>query len=133
VDVIDDTYNANPASMEAGLSMLASGAAGRRAVAVLGDMYELGPEAAGLHEQVGGCVARSGVHLLVAVGKHAERVRAGAVGSGLPPSSVICLESTEAVLEGGELGSALREGDLVLVKGSRGMKMERIVESLIYW
>ncbi len=129
--VIDDTYNANPASVRAGLEVLRAQAGGRRTVAVIGDMFELGDEAPALHAQVGGWAADAGIDLLVAVGGHAEDVRSGALESGARPGGLRTFESTESAVEG--IGGLLGEGDIVLVKGSRGMKMERIVDSLLYW
>jgi UDP-N-acetylmuramoyl-tripeptide--D-alanyl-D-alanine ligase len=131
--VIDDAYNANPASVEAGLAMLASLMPGRRKVAVLGDMYELGADAGALHAAVGRAASRLGIDLVVAVGEHARDVLRGAVKGGMDGDLVVCLASTEEALDAERLRSALRPGDLVLVKGSRGMKMERIVNSLLYW
>ncbi len=129
LEIIDDTYNANPASMHAGLSTLVARAAGRRTVAVLGDMFELGEASPSLHRKVGKDAASMGVAKIVAVGARAGDVRGGAIGAGAV--EVECFESTEEALGG--LGSVLREGDLVLVKGSRGMKMERVVQMLLYW
>jgi len=131
IEVIDDTYNANPASVGAGLDLLRGLARGRRTVAVLGDMLELGDEAASLHVQVGRRAASAGVDLLVAVGGHAPDVRSGALLAGMRPGAAFTFESTEAAVEG--VGDLLEEGDVVLVKGSRGMKMERVVDTLLYW
>ncbi len=131
LEVIDDTYNANPASMSAGLEVLREQARGRRTVAVLGDMFELGDEAPALHGQVGGRAALAGVDVIVAVGGHAPDVMAGALEAGARGGAVATFETTQAALEG--IGGLVREGDIVLVKGSRGMKMERIVDSLLYW
>jgi len=131
LEVIDDTYNANPASVRAGLDLLCTLASGRRTVAVLGDMFELGGEAPALHGQVGERAAVAGVDVLVAVGAHAPDVRSGALEAGMLPGGVSTFEGTDAAVE--EIGGLLREGDIVLVKGSRGMKMERDVASLLYW
>jgi UDP-N-acetylmuramoyl-tripeptide--D-alanyl-D-alanine ligase len=131
LSVIDDTYNANPASVRAGLELLRGLARGRRTVAVIGDMLELGDEAALLHAQVGERAASSGVGVLVAVGDHADDLRSGAVGAGMRPPAVVTFASTEAAME--RIGDLMVEGDVVLVKGSRGMKMERVVDTLLYW
>lgn len=131
LEIIDDTYNANPASVRAGLGTLLTLARGRRTVAVLGDMFELGDEAPALHREVGERAAAAGVDLLVAVGGHAGHVRSGALEAGSSPACVAVFESTEDAVE--LIGGLVRKGDIVLVKGSRGMKMERVVDSLLYW
>jgi UDP-N-acetylmuramoyl-tripeptide--D-alanyl-D-alanine ligase len=122
VVVIDDCYNANPMSMRAAIDDLAETAAGRR-VAVLGDMFELGPQAPRLHREIGAHAAARGVELLVAVGPLAADI-AGAFGG-----------EAHAVADAGAaaellLGGLLREGDTVLVKGSRGVGLERVVAVL---
>ena len=124
VAVIDDTYNANPASMRAAFEALRSVATGRR-VAVLGDMLELGPDSPRLHREVGAAAAILGIGTLFAVGEQAEQVAAGAHERG---AEARAFATMDALL--GALPSALHGGDWVLGKGSRGMKMERVVELL---
>lgn len=115
--VIDDTYNANPASLKAAIAVLAQ-AAGKR-VLVLGDMGELGEHAAEFHAGIGGAAAKSGIDMLCALGELSlEAVRA--FGSGAQHFGRI--EDLCAALEA-ELG----RDTTVLVKGSRFMKMERVV------
>lgn len=132
--VLDDTYNANPDSMAAALETLArltanmgSGGAGR-AVAVLGDMLELGDISDVAHREVGRMAGKCGVKVLVTVGEWAEAVEQGALAGGMKKESVVCLKDKERVLSA--LGEVLTEGDVVLVKGSRGAGMEEIVEGL---
>jgi UDP-N-acetylmuramoyl-tripeptide--D-alanyl-D-alanine ligase len=126
--VLADYYNANPASVNAALETLASLRPGTRTVAVLGDMLELGPTAAEAHRTVGAAAARLGIGLLIAVGPLAKHIAEGARGAGMAQDRVFEAEDTLR-------GSALlkersRAGDTVLVKGSRGMKMERVLEGL---
>jgi len=125
--VLNDAYNANPASMEAALSALASEPASRR-IAVLGEMWELGPDAVRYHREVGAVAARAGVDRLIAVGAHAESMAAAALEAGLDGSKV---ETHGTAAEAAaRLAETLRAGDTVLVKGSRGARMEEIVERL---
>ena len=126
--VIDDTYNANPESTEASLAAVAAmGCAGRR-VAVLGDMLELGPWAEEAHYACGQAAGRLGFDALVAVGAHSGRYGAGAVAGGIAPRRVWEFKDKAEAAE--HLKGFLREGDLALVKGSRGSAMEDIVALL---
>ncbi len=127
--VLDDCYNANPSSMGAALDTLRSLAGPRRAVAVLGDMLELGQDEAALHRQAGEQAVASGVQVLVSFG---PRSRAGweaaRAALGERALHVPATDTVEPAVE--FLQAQLRAGDVVLVKGSRGMKLERIVEAL---
>ncbi|MEW6582389.1 MAG: UDP-N-acetylmuramoyl-tripeptide--D-alanyl-D-alanine ligase [Actinomycetota bacterium] len=116
--LIEDCYNANPVAMAAALRDLVA-RPGRR-VAVLGDMRELGPQEAGFHREVGGLAASLGVDLLVAVGDLARHYVEGAGGA---VESVWFPTVEEAVAGAGAL---LGPQDVVLVKGSRGMALERV-------
>jgi UDP-N-acetylmuramoyl-tripeptide--D-alanyl-D-alanine ligase len=124
--IYDDTYNANPASMRAALETLAS-LPGSRRIAVLGDMLELGPEEESLHREAGRAAARS-AGLLVAVGERARWIAEGAVEAGLPASAVIPAASAEEAAE--ILAERLTSGDVVLLKASRGIGLDRTVEAL---
>jgi UDP-N-acetylmuramoyl-tripeptide--D-alanyl-D-alanine ligase len=119
--LIDDCYNANPMSMRAAIDDLAE-TAGARGVAVLGDMLELGPDAPRLHREIGEHAEARGVGLLVTVGPLAAGMGAGFAGV----SHAVADAEGAAEL----LGTLLRDGDTVLVKGSRGVGLERVVESL---
>ncbi len=119
--VIDDCYNANPMSMRAALDDLARTAPARR-VAVLGDMLELGPEAPRLHREIGEHAAASGVELLVSVGPLAAEISRAFSGE----SHAVADASAAAEL----LAGLLHAGDTVLVKGSRGVGLERAVAVL---
>ncbi|MBO8142088.1 MAG: UDP-N-acetylmuramoyl-tripeptide--D-alanyl-D-alanine ligase [Firmicutes bacterium] len=128
VRVINDAYNASPASMRAALDFLAELPA-KRKVAVLGDMLELGPAAAEAHRDVGRMCAAAGVAALVAVGRWAPTVAAEACKFGIPAGSVFaCRDASEA----GELAAGLvKPGDAVLVKASRGLRLEQVAERLL--
>jgi UDP-N-acetylmuramoyl-tripeptide--D-alanyl-D-alanine ligase len=121
VVVIDDCYNANPMSVRAAIDDLAQVAPGRR-VAVLGDMLELGPQALRLHREAGLYAGERGVDLLVTVGPLAAEMRAEFTGESYT------VADAEAAAE--LLDPLLRDGDTVLVKGSRGVGLERVAEAL---
>src|SRR5262249_4633939 len=126
--VIDDSYNANPTATRRALEVLQRSSAVRR-IAVLGEMLELGDRSTALHEEVGRAAASSSVDLLVTVGGGpAEAMAHAAVTGGMSKTSVRHLatsdEAAEAVI------ALVGRGDLVLVKGSRGVKTDRVVERL---
>jgi len=125
VTVIDDSYNASPPSVTAALDLLA-GLPGRR-VAVLGEMLELGEASAAGHREVGVAAAAT-VDLLVTVGKGATGIAAGARESGLDPSRIVEAHDRDAALD--LLLRRLRDGDVVLVKASRGVELDRVVDAL---
>lgn len=125
VEIIDDTYNANPASMRAALEALSDRPA-RERHAVLGDMLELGEAAPRLHEEVGELAGRLGVDRLYVRGDYAERVAEAALRAGVKQAHVAQEHEALAAL----LGAALRPGDTALFKGSRGMQMERVIAAL---
>lgn len=127
VDLIDDSYNASPASMRAALDLLAQcrvGPRGRR-IAVLGDMLELGASAGDLHAALAADVLRDGIDLVYTVGEHMHRLH-----SALPPERR-GLHADSAAASAESVLRALRPGDAVLVKGSHGSRMERVVERLL--
>jgi UDP-N-acetylmuramoyl-tripeptide--D-alanyl-D-alanine ligase len=128
VMLLDDCYNANPQSVRAALRVLAGWQGERRRVLVLGDMLELGERSSELHRSVGRELAREGVELLVLVGTEVAAAAAGAREAGLPAESLVHFRTTEEA----RLGTAdlVREGDAVLVKGSRSMALELVVGAL---
>ena len=124
IRLIDDTYNANPASMRAAFLALAQMAKGRR-VAVLADMLELGPTSEALHYEVGKSAAAAGISPILTVGEKAAQIARGASDFGASAAHYPSLERLLAALD-----ESLKRGDWVLVKGSRGMRMERVVAHL---
>ena len=126
--VIDDTYNASPASVHSAIKTLAM-MEGSRKIAVLGDMLELGEHATSAHLEVGRAVKEAGIDMLVAVGQLAKLIARGAIDAGMPINCVS--EYDDSWRAAKELPDKVRERDVVLVKGSRAMKMERVVEGLI--
>jgi UDP-N-acetylmuramoyl-tripeptide--D-alanyl-D-alanine ligase len=128
VAVIDDTYNANPASTCASIQAAAeiARATGRRLLLVLGEMKELGALSAAGHDEVGRAAAASGAADVLAVGGgEAPRIAARAVEGGTRASHAARVEDVAALVT-----LRLRPGDLVLVKGSRSIGTERIVAAL---
>ena len=128
--IVDDTYNANPASMTAAIETLARMRGRRRAIAVLGDMLELGSHSADLHRTVGQAVGDAGIDRLYVTGRFAADVAAGALARQMAAAQIV-VDSRDAIAA--QLEQALRPGDLILVKGSRGMAMEAVVESIARW
>ena len=122
--IINDAYNASPDSVEAALEVLRTAPCDRR-IFVFGDMLEMGPEAEAAHIEVGSKAAEAGVSWLIAVGPLAKLSAARAEELGLRVSRM-----DEADEVGDLLADELAAGDLVLVKGSRGVALERVVEAL---
>jgi UDP-N-acetylmuramoyl-tripeptide--D-alanyl-D-alanine ligase len=130
VHIIDDTYNANPSSMAAAIQTLAALKGSNRGFIVLGDMLELGDGAPALHSQIGALAGKTGAAKLYACGQYAEDVIAGARQAGMASSRLAAAAKEEiAALLPGEL----QTGDWVLVKGSRGMAMETVVQAVLEW
>ncbi|MGZ5424229.1 MAG: UDP-N-acetylmuramoyl-tripeptide--D-alanyl-D-alanine ligase [Candidatus Aminicenantales bacterium] len=127
IRVYDDSYNSNPRALDAALKGLAALPAGRK-VAVLADMLELGEAEQDFHRRAGETVAKTGWDVLVAVGPLAALIAAGAAGAGLSPAAIHRFDDAKSAAKA--IAGIVREGDLVLVKGSRGMKTEAVVEAL---
>ncbi|NBI68003.1 UDP-N-acetylmuramoyl-tripeptide--D-alanyl-D-alanine ligase [Pseudoflavonifractor sp. 60] len=126
ITILDDTYNANPQSMRAAISVLADSQGSFKA-AILGDMLELGPFAPALHSGVGECLGNLGIDCLLAVGKLAEHIAQGAQDSGVP-QVLHCQSREEAKVL---LPQIIRPDSTILLKGSRGMKLEELTASLL--
>jgi UDP-N-acetylmuramoyl-tripeptide--D-alanyl-D-alanine ligase len=128
VTVLNDAYNANPESMAAGLKTARWMARRGRLAAVLGHMAELGPIAFDEHERLGELVVRIGVDRLVTVGDAASAIARAAIREGqLPEDVATCAEPGDAVAD---VRAWAREGDVVLIKGSRVVGLERVAEAL---
>ncbi|HTS17135.1 MAG TPA: UDP-N-acetylmuramoyl-tripeptide--D-alanyl-D-alanine ligase [Verrucomicrobiae bacterium] len=126
VKFVNDCYNANVVSMKAALQMIRETPCPRRKIAVLGDMLELGEWTQSAHGDVGAMAANCGLSLLVTVGQSARLIAQAAVEAGMETHRVMPLGTAE---EAGEaIHTLAHEGDLVLVKGSRRLQLERIVE-----
>jgi UDP-N-acetylmuramoyl-tripeptide--D-alanyl-D-alanine ligase len=122
--LINDAYNANPVSMRAALAYLARRAGGRRRVAIIGDMAELGPGAPAFHREIGEVAAQQGVQALVGVGELARSYVDGAAGVPVKrwyPDAATAVAGAEEIVE---------PGDCVLVKASRALGLEVVAEAL---
>ena len=127
VRVVNDAYNANPESMAAGLKAARWMARDGRLVAVLGHMAELGPISLDEHERLGELIVRIGVDRLVTVGEPARMIHRAAVREGQLPEDALDVDTPEEALA--ELRAWLRSGDVVLIKGSRVVGLERLAEA----
>ena len=128
VTVLDDCYNANPSSMRSALATLAAFQAKGRRIAVLGDMLELGPDAEKLHLEIGNLLMEMGVEELYTFGSLSRHINRGARDKGLPRGNAHHFADFDLMMA--ELAAGLKNGDVVLVKASRGMRLERVQESL---
>ena len=127
--VINDCYNSNPVALRAMVELLTSTPAAGRHILAAGEMLELGPASAELHREAGRAAGSTGeLEWIIGVQGDAENFIRGAVEAGHPAAQAkFCATSAEA---GSFLGNLIERGDVLLVKGSRGVKMERIVEAL---
>ena len=126
--IINDTYNANPTSMQAACRHLRDWQTAGRKLLIAGDMLELGTRTAEFHREFGRSAAESGIDHLLVHGQQARHVIGGAIERGMPTHRLAECENFDAVLT--VLDCWLEPGDVVLVKGSRAMRMERVVEWL---
>jgi len=130
--VLNDCYNANPASMRNALAILANlrscSNPSRRLVFICGRMGELGPQTEALHAELGATAAEAGVDLLVAVGEEPRITAQTAREASRRDLQTICFEDTQSVCD--RVQEFLREDDIILVKGSRTARLERVVQEL---
>ncbi len=124
VTLIHDAYNANPTSMVAAADAL-SDCPDRRRVMIVGDMLEQGPQTLAIHEQTGRDIARRRIDLLIGVGDLGKHIATGAAAAGLPARMIETMDQAKAAIK-----TMLQDGDLVLIKGSRGAAMERLLPSI---
>ena len=122
--IIDDTYNSSPIATERALSSLHEIKTAKRRIAVLGDMLELGRYSVGEHERVGAQVAET-ADILLAVGVRARKIVEGALAYGMSEKNILQFDDAETA--GRELQNLIAPGDVILIKGSQGMRCERIV------
>jgi UDP-N-acetylmuramoyl-tripeptide--D-alanyl-D-alanine ligase len=126
--IVDDSYNASPQSMAAAFEVLIGVGGRRRRILALGEMRELGPGSAGFHRSVGETAAGLAPALLLAVGPDARWYLEGAAAAGLPASAAAWTRDAREAIP--LLLDAVRPGDAVLIKGSRAIEMEHLVEAL---
>jgi UDP-N-acetylmuramoyl-tripeptide--D-alanyl-D-alanine ligase len=128
IRVIQDYYNANPDSMKAAVTLLQEFGAGHRTIAVLGDMLELGTETRNLHREVGAFVAGSRISFLIACGEFGGELARGASAEGMPSSRIF--EARRVGDAASVLKKLVEPGDVVLLKASRAMRFECLVDAL---
>lgn len=126
--IINDAYNANPRAMRESIATILKASAARKILA-LGDMLELGTQAVTAHRSLGQYIGRAGIDLLYTYGEFGGEVVDGAIEAGMQAERAYRCESAEEIAT--SLKYLLREGDLLLVKGSRGMRMERVIELIL--
>ncbi len=125
--VIDDSYNSNPAALRSMVETLVNEPNAVRRIVVAGEMLELGPDEAKIHRDAGERVARSGVDKLIGVRGLGRELVAGAMNAGLADSQFV--EDSEAAAD--IVSATVRDGDVVLIKGSRGVRTEKIIDRLM--
>ena len=128
--IIDDTYNSSPAAALAGLDTLQIVSTAGRKIAIMGDMLELGKYSTDAHKAVGERAAVC-ADMLITVGFRARTIAESALDAGMDPEQVRSYELGESARAGLELEREIKEGDVVLVKGSQSIRMERTVEVLM--
>ena len=128
ITVWDDSYNSSPLALNAVLETVGAMGGFRRKILALGEMLELGPQAVELHRQAGHSVARSSADYLVTVGEGGSYIGQGAREKGFPPEKIIHFESSQEAAD--FLIEQLAPGEFLLVKGSRGVAMDRVVRRL---
>jgi UDP-N-acetylmuramoyl-tripeptide--D-alanyl-D-alanine ligase len=126
--ILFDAYNANPSSMKAALEAVGYFKA-RRSVAVLGDMLELGGDSERAHRQVGADLVRAKISALITVGERAKGIAAGAAEAGMPREMIYSYMDLKEAADG--LVDLANRGDLILIKGSRGMKLEQLLDRFV--
>jgi UDP-N-acetylmuramoyl-tripeptide--D-alanyl-D-alanine ligase len=129
IHIIDDTYNANPASMRAALDSLKHICHHNNCYFVCGDMYELGPDASRYHKEIGAYAAKAGLSGIFVTGDYSSEIRDGAIEAGFDKNAIgsgTHKDIANMLLE------LLKPGDWLLVKGSRAMKMEQVIDMIIH-
>ncbi len=129
--IVDDTYNASPQSTIAAVNTLASLPLGQLAnkYAVLGDMLELGSYSEAGHREVGETVAKSSINKLIVVGERARDIARGAASAGMAEDNIFHFDKADEA--GKFIQDRIKQGDIILVKGSQGMRMEKIVKEIM--
>ena len=124
--IIEDCYNANPASMKAAITLLKDLGKGKPTIAVVGDMLELGKGAKAMHRDVGAFIADQSVSSLIVCGDLGNEIARGARSRGMVESSIVRAQSSEQATA--FLEHIAKPGDVVLLKASRGMRLEKVLD-----
>jgi len=126
--VIDDSYNSNPRALSEMIRFIARVPGFQRKILIAGEMLELGPEGAELHRECGREAARAGLSLVVGVQGHAKEILEGAREAGIDLARLKFVR--DAIQAGDLLARTAKQGDLILIKGSRGVKLEQAINTL---
>jgi UDP-N-acetylmuramoyl-tripeptide--D-alanyl-D-alanine ligase len=126
--IIDDTYNSSPFACEASLCTLGEVKSDGRKIAILGDMLELGKHTEEAHKNIGK-IAKDFLDILCVVGPRAQDIKNGAIDNGMKEENIF--EFSDSISAGLFIKTFIKENDLILVKGSQGMRMERVVEEIL--
>nr|MBP7322121.1 UDP-N-acetylmuramoyl-tripeptide--D-alanyl-D-alanine ligase [Deltaproteobacteria bacterium] len=129
ITIINDSYNANPVSMEAGLAAFSQVRGEGPGFVVVGDMRELGKATADLHYELGTRIAASAPDGLFILGEYAADVAAGAISAGMNPEAIVVAANHKDIEE--QISSRIEAHSVILVKGSRKMEMERVVKGIV--
>lgn len=128
--LINDSYNSNPSSLEAALQSASEMVQGKsKIIAGIGEMMELGKETVSEHQKAGKRAARAGVHRLLVMGDHSEEVIKGAIAAGMSPNKAEIVNSHGEMIK--KIKSEVGKGDIVLIKASRKMAFEKVVDGLL--
>jgi len=128
VSVLNDCYNANPLSMRSAIETVSEMPGAGRKVAVVGDMLELGSWSVRAHREIGQIASKCGIDLLITVGEKAAHIMNSAVEAGMKSEMVMHFDNSEQTARA--INSIVRKGDLVLIKGSRRMKLENVFDAM---
>ncbi len=126
--IIDDTYNSSPFASQFALKTLSEVKSSGRKIAILGDMLELGKHTTEAHKNIGK-IARENVDVLIVVGPRAKAIKEGALENGMDEKNIFEFLSSSETVE--FIKTFVKKGDMILVKGSQGMRMERVVEAIL--
>jgi UDP-N-acetylmuramoyl-tripeptide--D-alanyl-D-alanine ligase len=126
--IIDDTYNSSPLACETALKTMREVVSEGRKIAVLGDMLELGKHTVEAHKNIGK-ITKENVDILIAVGPRAKSIKEGAIESGMKNENIF--DFSNSIEAGDFIKSFIEKNDVVLIKGSQGMRMERVVETIL--
>jgi len=130
IKILNDSYNASPLSVKSALETLTEVAQKNRKIAILGDMLELGEKADFYHQKIGKEVAKLSIDILITLGPGGKIIAQSSKKEGIAEERVFSFEKNEKINLAKKLLSLTKPGDFILLKGSREMKMEEIVEFL---
>ncbi len=128
IRVLNDCYNANPLSMKSAIETISEIPGASRRIAIIGDMLELGAWSVRSHMEIGRLAKKSGIDLLVTVGERAEHIREAAIEAGMDEKNAIHFKDSDETA--GRINGLIKNGDLILIKGSRRMKLENVLNAI---